>query len=161
MVSSYGVHSKVRNFWIVVLAIIAVDQITKFFSKGIEDAITVIPNFLWFNYVENTGAAFGIFQGNKFLLGLLSMTVAAVIAYYIVNHREVMDKWVGLSFIAGGALGNAIDRIFYTGVIDFIDFGFFPVFNIADTFVTLGVTIYIIQELFFSKEEKKEEKISW
>lgn len=92
----------------------------------------------------NTGSAFGIFAGNNTALIFLTIAIIGFILYIYPDLEE--KKWVNLSLglILGGALGNLIDRVIYGHVIDFIDFGFWPAFNIADSALTVGAIILII-----------------
>ncbi len=120
----------------------------------------IIGSFLRFTYVKNPGIAFGISVGNyTFLLVLLSIFATLFVAYLHwterKNHPLVSN---GLALILGGALGNLFDRLSflfvqeYEGVIDFIDIGTssfrWYTFNLADTAVTIGITLYIIHSLF-------------
>ncbi len=123
---------------ILVFFIIILDQLTKIYSRFINLDLILFK----INYVQNTGAAFGLLQGYTYFLTLISIIVAVVVIYYMF---KVKNKYViyGLSFILGGTIGNLIDRIFLGYVRDFIDFGFWPAFNIADSFITIGAIILI------------------
>ena len=123
----------------------------------------IIHGFISFIYVHNSGAAWGIFSGRPIFLIIISIIVIALfIAFYVLRLRKFKDKislWlsVSLGFIAGGCFGNLIDRIAFGYVRDFINFDFinFPVFNVADICLTVGIILLFIYFLFFySKEEK-------
>ena len=123
----------------------------------------IIHGFISFIYVHNTGAAWGIFSGRSIFLIIVSIIVIALfIAFYVLRLRKFKDKislWlsVSLGFIAGGCFGNLIDRIAFGYVRDFINFDFinFPVFNVADICLTVGIILLFIYFIFFySKEEK-------
>ncbi len=125
------------------------------------------PNFsvpIWENvfhltYVENRGAAFGIFQGGTAFFIVFTVVILALIAYAIKKYgRESNLLSFSLVFIAGGAVGNLIDRIFRGFVVDFFDFCLinFPVFNIADIFVCVGAALMIVFVVFFDGKEKKD-----
>ena len=131
----------------------------------------IIHGFISFIYVHNSGAAWGIFSGRPIFLIIISIIVIALfIAFYILRLRKFKDKislWlsVSLGFIAGGCFGNLIDRIAFGYVRDFINFDFmnFPVFNVADICLTVGIILLFIYFIFFySKEEKllKTESVS-
>ena len=123
----------------------------------------IIHGFISFIYVHNSGAAWGIFSGRPIFLIIISIIVIALfIAFYVLRLRKFKDKislWlsVSLGFIAGGCFGNLIDRIAFGYVRDFINFDFmnFPVFNVADICLTVGIILLFIYFIFFySKEEK-------
>ena len=131
----------------------------------------IIHGFISFIYVHNSGAAWGIFSGRPIFLIIISIIVIALfIAFYVLRLRKFKDKislWlsVSLGFIAGGCFGNLIDRIAFGYVRDFINFDFmnFPVFNVADICLTVGIILLFIYFIFFySKEEKllKTESVS-
>lgn len=131
----------------------------------------IIHGFISFIYVHNSGAAWGIFSGRQIFLIIISIIVIALfIAFYVLRLRKFKDKislWlsVSLGFIAGGCFGNLIDRIAFGYVRDFINFDFmnFPVFNVADICLTVGIILLFIYFIFFySKEEKllKTESVS-
>lgn len=120
------------------------------------DNIDFINGYFSFTYVENRGAAFGIFRSKKILLiGITGLVVIGMI-YYLVTNKK-LSKWVRISFILiiAGAIGNLIDRIYLGYVVDFIHIYFkshdLPVFNIADVSVVFG-TIILAINLMFSKE---------
>ena len=131
----------------------------------------IIHGFISFIFVHNSGAAWGIFSGRSIFLIIISIIVIALfIAFYVLRLRKFKDKislWlsVSLGFIAGGCFGNLIDRIAFGYVRDFINFDFmnFPVFNVADICLTVGIILLFIYFIFFySKEEKllKTESVS-
>ena len=151
--------------------ILALDLLTKNFiiklipNEG--DAIKVIPGFINFVYVKNTGAAWGILAGRPIFLIIISIIILGLyLAFYIIRNKKhkcetslVFSISVGL--IAGGCLGNLVDRIVFGYVRDFINFEFisFPVFNFADISLTFGIILMIIYFFFiYSKEEKKLNK---
>ena len=121
--------------------------------------ITLIPNALYFSYVENRGAAFGIFQDAKWLLIGVSVVLFLAITYYVVSHRKNISKWmlIPLSMIAGGGISNVADRFQFGFVVDYIDFRFinYPVFNLADICVVLGV-IWLAVIIWKSADSEKE-----
>ena len=145
--------------------IIAFDQITKvlsttFFRLG--EVKNIIPHVLSFTYIRNEGAAFGILQGARVFFMIITVLVFIFAIFYIVKMRPraLLEKWA-LCFIAGGAVGNFIDRAVFGYVRDFIllEFIDFPVFNIADCFVCIGAGLYILHA-FLDTSAKKEESHS-
>ncbi len=132
----------------IALDVVIVDQITKIWATTLGGPIPIFGKWLQMTYAENTGIAFSIpLEG----LLLQVITVVFIIALLIVGHRmkALSIPWLGTSFalIVGGAVGNALDRIFREYVIDFISVGSFPIFNIADSAVTIGVVMLILYEL--------------
>ena len=139
------------------LAIILIsDQLTKFIvdqSMPLHHSIPVIDNLFSLTYIRNTGAAFGIFAGSAaaFRLPFLIIFSLVAIGFVVAMLRRLPEQETGLitalAFILGGATGNLIDRFAYGEVIDFLDFywsGYhWPAFNVADSFITVGVCITV------------------
>ena len=130
------------------------------------NSVKVIPGFVSFIYAQNKGAAWGILSDSTLLLTILSgIVIVLFLLFYILRVRQVKGKssmWLAVSvgLIAGGCLGNMIDRIFFGFVRDFINFEFmsFPVFNFADVALTIGVVTLIIYFLFFYSKESADKK---
>ncbi len=125
-------------------------------------SIKIIPGLLSFTYVENTGAAFGIFEGQR---GLLIVIVCAVLAAALwalySNKISGRIERICISFIIAGGLGNVIDRIRYGFVVDFIDINelfSYPMFNVADCFVVMGAILLVIATMFEDSKKKKLEQ---
>ena len=115
----------------------------------LEESIKIIDKFLYLTYVRNEGAAWSILSNNAFLVLGISIIIIMGIIWYIKKNK-IDNKWekVAYSLILGGAIGNLFDRIIYGYVIDFIDikiFGYnYPIFNLADVFIVIGVILLII-----------------
>lgn len=124
--------------WILIFLVVIFDQLTKFYSNNINFDLGLLN----IRQIKNTGAAFGILKDYRFLLIFISIIVMIIAFYYIINIKNKYALY-GLSFILGGTIGNLIDRIFLGYVRDFIDFGFWPAFNIADSFITIGGVILV------------------
>ena len=152
---------------VLMLDLLTKEFIIKNLIPNVGDMVGVIPGFINFVYVKNTGAAWGMLAGRPVFLIVLSLIVIGLlIAYYVLRLKKT-DKhssvWFGVSMglIAGGCFGNLVDKIAFGYVRDFINFEFisFPVFNFADVALTIGVITMIIYFLFFySKEEKLVKK---
>ena len=141
-----------------VLAIVLVDRLTKnVFSGflGLNESIAVIPNFLRFTLVHNTGIAFGFFKdcGAVFIIIPVILTGLLIYNVYYYRHSPHLSRTyiVAFSLILGGAIGNLIDRITLGYVIDFIDFRVWPVFNVADSAITIGAAIILLRCIPSSK----------
>ena len=123
--------------------------------------ITVIKGVLSFDYGENTGAGFGIFQGNAKLLAWVTLIFMLAIAGYLFFYRKDHTLLrLALFFVLGGGLGNLVDRFSLGYVRDFIRFDFidFPVFNLADTFITFGGVMLVAYAVLVLPGEIKAEK---
>lgn len=130
------------------LVIVIIDQIAKFLIKAnfqLNQTLPVINNIFHLTYVHNFGAGFGILQQQRWLLIFISIIVMGLIFYYLdkINKKERLLQLLA-GFALGGTAGNLIDRIIYGYVTDFLDFRIWPVFNFADSFVTIGVIGLII-----------------
>ena len=144
-------------FLIITFLIIVFDQITKLLitnKLSLGESIKAIPKLFNFTYVENRGAAFGLLQGARVFFIIITVVILfLVILYFIKKKPQNPLEKTALAFIAGGAVGNFIDRVYLGYVRDFIETAFmnFPVFNVADCFVCIGAALYII---FVLCEEK-------
>ena len=137
-------------------SVVLIDQLSKFLALqylSSQTSILLIPQVLDLTLVRNPGVAFGLFSGYAPALFTV-ITVSLVLLFLIANRTHgtsAADRWA-LSLILGGAIGNWIDRLRFGAVIDFIDFRVWPVFNLADAAITIGVSLYFIRVLF-SKEK--------
>lgn len=135
---------------VIALIVLTLDQLTKIWAAGIDQSISL--GFFSLRFVKNTGAAFGILQDAALLLGIFSVGIAISICIYVFYTAP--QYIFPYALIVGGALGNAVDRLFRGAVIDFIDFGWWPVFNIADIAIVVGVGLLIIAESMQKKPTK-------
>ena len=147
---------------LVIMALAATDQLIKFWALGALSGggqIRIIGDALTLIYHENTGAAFGILQEQRFLLvGVTFLLLAGLI--FLIAARKITDRYIvwGMTLIAGGGIGNLIDRVFRGFVIDYIYFSpiNFPVFNFGDCCVVLGTILLMVYVLFLEEKLKKE-----
>ena len=146
--------TKLVGGWLVFIVI--ADQLTKFIvdrTMPLHHSVPVIDNWFSLTYIRNTGAAFGFLAGSAaaFRLPFLIVFSLVAIGFVVAMLRRLPDQETGLitalAFILGGAIGNLIDRFAYGEVIDFLDFywsGYhWPAFNVADSFITIGVAITV------------------
>lgn len=147
---------------IIVILGIGIDQLTKIWAQGAlmgAGSMKVLPGVVKFTYVENTGAAFGMLGSATIILTIVSAIAAIAIAALLIVKRRTLKKplSVMMSLILAGAVGNLIDRIIRGFVVDFIEFDFFtfPVFNVADCFVSVGAAALVIYILFFYDKKKR------
>ena len=138
-------------FFLIALLIIALDQVSKIFIKANMTPGQSIPGegFFRITYSTNEGMVFGLFANQTFLITLTAIVgIAAIIIYsrYPIFNQVLVR--VALGLMLGGAVGNLIDRVRLGEVIDFIDVGAWPVFNLADSAVVVGVVLIIYYFLF-------------
>ena len=147
---------------LIIILLIIIDQCSKIYISGIMlwynfTSLNLLP-FIDLVFVRNTGVSFGMFSDGgllgRYFFSAFSITVGTFLAFLAIITEK---KWfkVSLSLISAGALGNAIDRIYFGGVIDFIDFFIYnfhwPAFNLADVFITMGVFFLIIDSFVENK----------
>ena len=135
-----------RDWTLLQLAVLALalDQLTKFVVRQTLEWHYSWPahGFFRFTHVQNTGSAFGLFQGNNIPLLIVSLVGVAVLAYiYHTQERPGILMRSSIALMLGGALGNLVDRIWQGHVTDFIDIGPWPVFNLADSSIVIGLAI--------------------
>ena len=128
--------------------VIFLDQLTKLIVKNtleLNQTIPVIKNIFHLTYITNSGSAFGILKGWQLPLIFFSVAVIGFIFYYLnkISEKE-KSLQVFVGFVLGSAIGNLVDRILYGHVIDFLDFRIWPVFNVADSAITLGAVLVIL-----------------
>lgn len=149
-----------------IIILVVIDQLIKliiFNTIGkTGESITILPNILQLTYVENIGAAFGVFMTRIFLIGLNLLIIFVVIKLMISKKYDFDDKAkLGLSLILAGGIGNLIDRIFRGYVIDYIDISQifnYPVFNFADICIVVGVILIMV--LIIINTIKSQENIN-
>ena len=145
--------------------IVAADQYTKYLTVAniaLFEDVPFLPGLLQLTYVQNTGAAFSSFEGMRWLFVLLFAVLTVLILVEYFKKRmpfSPFERWC-IAAIYGGGLGNMIDRVRLGYVVDMIEVDFmnFPVFNVADCFITCGCIALIVHMVFFNKEFWKEEK---
>ena len=139
--------------------VFAVDRLTKEWARTVlTQGAWEVCSFFHLRYVENTGAAFGMMQGGNWVLIFVMLSI---IGYVVFSWKELCAqgawaKW-GSVLILAGAFGNLYDRIVLGYVVDFLDFLVWPVFNVADSAITVGAGCFIIS-LFFNWKQKREER---
>ena len=162
-------------YFLIIAGVVILDQITKWIvllNLPVGESVDLIPGVFRFTHIKNPGAAFGILENNRWVFIVISLVAVAAMVAYLVKYRP-RDGWLyfPLCMIAGGGLGNMIDRLFYYEeggsfgeglVVDFLDFCAFPnlwhwVFNVADAFVVVGAGIlFVYLVLDIIKDMKKE-----
>lgn len=144
-------------------SLVLVDQFSKQIVTGYIDLyqkIELIPGFFNLTYVQNYGAGFSILEGQRTLFLIITVAAVIIFSYMLIKGKNngLLYK-ASLLLILGGTIGNFIDRAVHTYVVDFLDFiifGYdFPVFNIADSFLTVGVALLLIYTLFIEGKNGK------
>ena len=147
-----------------VAGITALDQWTKALTLAnipLYSEVPVIDGLFHFTYVRNTGAAFSSFEGMQWLFALIFVGFTVYLIWEFSGHRMPFtnfERWLMVCIYAGG-LGNMIDRLRFGFVVDMIEVEFirFPVFNVADCFITCGCILLIVHLILFNKEFWKED----
>ena len=147
--------------------LIIIDQSTKIFTAQIMlnsmfESMEVLP-FLNIVFVRNTGISFGLFSDggllNRYFFSFLSIIIGSILLVVSIFTKDKVMK-LSLLMISSGAVGNAIDRIYFGGVIDFIDFFIYnfhwPAFNLADVFITIGVILLFFENIFGKSHNDKK-----
>jgi len=134
------------------LGVIVLDQITKSWVVTLDEPIHVIGDFLQLRVSRNSGAAFSSFTGGGRFIAVIAVVVIGALAVFIGRSQRTVEI-VTMGAILGGATGNLLDRIFrgpgvFDGkVVDWIDFSFFPSFNVADSALTIGIAVLLLVAL--------------
>lgn len=151
-----------------IVATVALDQYTKYLAvvhlKG-RPSIPLIKGVFELEYLENRGAAFGMFQNQQWFFLLFGLILSVVVLYFygkLPAGRRYFPLKICAIFIVSGALGNMIDRFHLSYVVDFFYFSLidFPIFNVADIYVTVSVFVLIVLVLFYYKEDELEKLFS-
>jgi signal peptidase II len=155
-------NKRKRSFWLVAIFGIVIDQITKYIVvqqfANLGDTFSIWSGVFHFTYVINTGAAFSFFRGQVEILRWISLVVSIVlIAFVWYAPRLTLLEQLGYGFILSGAIGNGIDRFLFGYVVDFLDFRLinFPIFNLADVAINIGVLCLLITSFSPSSKPPK------
>lgn len=156
----------IKNRLLIFISIFFSTFIVDIFSKFVIDerlylgqVVNIFPNVFSFEKAYNTGGAFSILQNSTLLLSLISIVTLAVLVYAVCDTKVKLNSFevCAFAFICGGAAGNLIDRLFLGHVIDFIQLEFidFPIFNLADIFINIGVIILLFN-IILGKNAKSD-----
>ena len=158
--------NKKQNIYVITSIILMLDQIIKIIvmhNMKLNTYIKIIPNFFSIFYVKNTGAAFSILEDSTILLIIISVIFVVIIDRYIKKEEHFTKlSVISLGMILGGIFGNLIDRIIHHSVIDYLSFTVlkynFPIFNLADIGITVGVALYILSLILERKTQIENAK---
>ena len=157
-------------FAIVAVVVVVFDRLTKVWAEASipPEGLDFIPGFIGFRLVHNKGASFGMLEGAQVFFIVMSVVICVALLIYLVRYkRHTAFESAVLGLIFSGAIGNACDRLFYGQVTDFLNFEFFsfPVFNVADCAITIGIVCWAIFIVFsknspFAGDGKRGENAS-
>lgn len=144
--------------YILIIALIVIDQISKYLALNNlaqVGSIPIIENVFHLTYVENRGAAFGMFQNNQMIFVIVALGASMVGLYYLYKKKLNLLGNLAIILIISGAIGNLIDRVRLGFVVDYFDFRFIweYVFNVADVFVVVGTILLCIYIIFFENDK--------
>lgn len=150
-------------YYFIALLVICIDQWSKWLiakSMLIGQSIPLIPGFLYFTSSRNKGAAWSILEGQQIFFFIITIIVVVIIVYYMQKMgRSSKLLGIALGLVLGGSLGNFIDRVFRGEVIDFVHVYIgtysYPIFNVADSSLVIGVILILIYIFLEGKKEKK------
>lgn len=149
-------------FLLVILSVLILDQISKYLIEknlSLGESVPVLENVFHLTYIRNKGAAFGLFSNwAPFLLFVTIITIIVIILCYRQMKKRNFTLRLAFSLILGGAFGNLLDRLLLGEVRDFLDFRIWPIFNLADTCVCLGVGLFLFEVIRKEQKIKKKEK---
>jgi len=150
------------RFVIGVLLVILSDQISKIWVQNnlnLIESIPVIRGIFHITYIQNPYSAFGLLKFHNAIFVIIALLVILIVIFFLRDRIAEKNKLVffSLIFLLGGSLGNIIDRLRVGSVIDFLDFRIWPIFNIADSAINIGLFLLVVHFLFH-KEEKQEDE---
>ncbi|MEK6916545.1 MAG: signal peptidase II [Nanoarchaeota archaeon] len=151
---------KHKKFISVILVILFFDQLVKFIIRSnffVGSSIPIINGFFSLTYLQNTGVSFGLLKGFNWIFTFISV---AALMLFVYSYTKEKENWLQYALISGGVAGNLIDRLYLGYVVDYINFHFFPVFNIADMSISIGI-IWLIFTSFNSKTNIKKKKLGF
>ena len=148
-------------YFLIIIAVVILDQIIKkavVAAMALYESIPVIQDIFHITYIHNEGAAFSIMEGklNILIMLPLAMIVAAIIFMLVMRKKGHPLMLTSVALIAGGGIGNLVDRIALGYVVDYLDFRVFPIFNLADIAVCVGCGLLILYVLFIDGKQKNE-----
>lgn len=149
------------QYYFIIALFVAFDQLTKYLVRtemDLNQSIPVIEGIFHITYIHNYGAAFSILQGQQLFFIVVTFTAVVAVIIYMSRSIGKRDKsfLFSLALIAGGGIGNLVDRIRIGYVVDFFDFRVFPIFNIADIAVTSGCGLLALYLLYMEPKQKVE-----
>ena len=152
-------------YFIIIALIIVLDQLIKYLIQAnmvLNHTIPIIDGVFHLTYIQNSGAAFSLFQNKTEFLIILPLIVTVIVLIFMTKNRRT-EHWtilLSMALIAAGGIGNLIDRIAYGYVVDFFDFRVFPIFNVADISVCIGCGLLLLYMFLVEPKFTKEKKVN-
>ena len=148
-------------FAVTAAIILVLDIISKYIvshSMALGSTIDVIPGIFDLTYIQNTGAAWGLFADKQVLLQVFTVLIMAGLTYYAVKHRKKLSmlELLSLGLVLGGGLGNFISRVISGYVVDFLNIQIIPVFNVADIGITVGCFLLVFSTLVAAQKDEED-----
>lgn len=138
------------------MALVIIDQVIKYMvniNMTVGQSYPLIEDFLYITYIKNTGIAFGLFKDNNLFMIILIIVIILILLYFYNKEKnKVFSLNIAMTLLISGAVGNLVDRIYYGFIVDYIDFTFWPGFNLADSLIVIGSIILAVY-LIFQVEE--------
>ena len=150
---------------LLILGLVGLDQVSKAIAEAaipLNDSVAWIEGFLYITHHHNEGAAWGLLQGAQWFFYIVTAFALAVFGYFSmeIDFKNARIFSVGIVLLIAGTIGNFIDRVRFGYVVDFIDVYIFtydyPIFNFADSYLTIGVILFAIDLLFFEAKRKQK-----
>jgi signal peptidase II len=146
---------------VVALIVFVLDRVSKMLIQhnlALGEHVSVVGDLLWFDHSQNTGIAFSLATSHSSIVFVFDVA-AILFILYLARRVPRAETWLrlGLGLVLGGAIGNVVDRVLAGSVTDFIDFRFFPVFNVADSAITVGA-ILIAWRLYVGSKQEADER---
>ncbi len=148
--------------WIVLFIILGLDQWSKYFISNTYsylESVPIIPKIFHLTYVRNYGAAFGILQNRRELFLVITFVVIGIVIYFFKQLPKDWMSKLALGLALGGTIGNLLDRLRFGYVVDFFDFQIWPVFNVADSAIVIGMSLFAIKILLSEKKAGEMEDV--
>lgn len=158
---------KKEKIYSICILVFVIDQIIKMLitlKMRLHQVISIIPGFFQIHYVRNRGAAFSILEGSRYLLIGFAIGVFFALQRYISKTKITRKlEIISLGLLMGGLIGNLVDRLLYGYIIDYLSFSishyYFPIFNIADITIVVGIGLFMIDMIQNEIGTKKKKKI--
>lgn len=151
-------------YFIIIAIVIALDQLTKYLIQAnfeLNSTIPLIDGIFHITYIHNSGAAFSLFQNKTGFLIAMQLIVISIVVIYLLKKQK-KEHWcllLSLSLIVAGGVGNLIDRAMNGYVVDFLDFRFWPIFNVADISVCVGCGLLVLYMFFIEPKRSRDKQI--
>lgn len=149
-----------KLLYVVAIAALMVDMLSKFLVSNclvLSERIEVVPKFFYVTYTKNTGVAFSFLEGRMSFIVIMTVVILLLLVVYLTKRNLCRLEKVAYGLVLGGAIGNLLNRVMNGYVIDFIDVHIFsyhyPIFNLADTFIVVGIVLILFDMMWKERRE--------